>query len=136
MQDIPDKATLLAAVRRFLKTELAGVVPDPALRFRVLIAANLLGVVERELTLEQAHHSAETDRLAALLSELDVEALLACQGDDARRAALAPLYERLLTDETVDEQARFAHVQATLAEKLAVINPRFDLSPTIDQEVV
>ena len=36
MQDIPDKATLLAAVRRFLKADLAGGITDPALRFRVL----------------------------------------------------------------------------------------------------
>ena len=52
MQDIPDKATLLASVRRFLKADLAAGIADPGLRFRVLIAANLLGVVERELGLE------------------------------------------------------------------------------------
>ena len=132
MQDIPDKATLLTAVRRFLKSDLAAVIPDPALRFRVLIAANLLGVVERELGLEQAHHDAETERLAALLSDVDLAALRALQGDDARRAGLAPVYERLLADDTVDQDALFAHVKATLAEKLAVINPRFDLSATID----
>ncbi|MDP6946731.1 MAG: DUF6285 domain-containing protein [Myxococcota bacterium] len=132
MQDIPDKATLLAAVRRFLKTELAGVVPDPALRFRVLIAANLLGVVERELSLEPGHHTAEVDRLASLLSEAEVEALRTLEGEEARRAELASLYDRLLADESVDRDALFGHVKATLAEKLAVVNPRFDLSPTIE----
>ena len=63
---------------------------------------------------------------------MDVAALLATQGDAARRAALGPLYERLLADDAVDDAARFAHVKATLAEKLAVVNPRFDLSPNIE----
>ena len=129
MQDIPDKSTLLAAVRRFLKADLAGAVTDPALRFRVLIAANLLGVIERELALEGAHHTAEVERLGDLT---DVEGLLSLDGDDARRAGLAAAYQELLADEGADEAALFAHVKATLAEKLAVINPRFDLSPTID----
>ena len=132
MQDIPDKSTLLAAVRRFLKADLAAVIPDPALRFRVLIAANLLGVVERELALEGAHHTAEVERLSALCEDTALQDLLTLDGDDERRAGLAATYERLLADEAVDEAALFAHVKATLGEKLAVINPRFDLSPTID----
>lgn len=132
MQDIPDKATLLAAVRRFLKADLAAVIPDPALRFRVLIAANLLGVVERELGHEQAHHAAEVGRLVALLQDADAEMLLGLQGDAARREALGPLYERLLEGDSADPDAVFDHVKATLAEKLAVVNPRFDLSSTID----
>jgi hypothetical protein len=132
MQDIPDKATLLAAVRRFLKADLAAVIPDPALRFRVLIAANLLGVVERELHHEHAHHGAEVERLTSLLSDVDGDMLLGLQGDTARREALGPLYERLLSGDTEDPQALFDHVKATLADKLAVVNPRFDLSSSID----
>jgi len=132
VQDIPDKATLLAAVRRFLKADLAKETTDPALRFRVLIAANLLGVVERELAHEQAHHTAEVERLSTLLSDIDEESLLSLQGDEARREALAPLYERLLSGDSEDPQAVFDHVKATLADKLAVVNPRFDLSSTID----
>jgi hypothetical protein len=132
VQDIPDKVTLLAAVRRFLKADLAAVIPDPALRFRVLIAANLLGVVARELDHEQAHHAAEVERLVSLLSDVDGEELLGLQSDTARREALGPLYERLLEGDPEDPQALFDHVKATLAEKLAVVNPRFDLSSTID----
>ena len=37
MQDIPDKGTLLQAVRRFLKADLAAVIEDKSLRFRVLM---------------------------------------------------------------------------------------------------
>lgn len=132
MQDIPDKATLINAVRRFLKEDLATVVSDPGLRFRVLIAANLLGVVAREMTLEHAHHDAEVTRLAELLADLDADALKAVQGDAPRRAALAPLYASLLQGEGQGDEALFKHIKATLAEKLAVINPRFDLSQTID----
>lgn len=132
MQDIPDKATLLGAVRRFLKSDLASTIDDPALRFRVLIAANLLGVVSRELELEHDHHLAEVTRLASLLEGLDVEALSDLHGDTQRREALSPLYARLLEETDSDEAALFSHVKQTLAEKLEVVNPRFDLSPSID----
>ena len=135
MQDIPDKSTLLTAVARFLKRDLAPVTESPALRFRVLIAANLLGVVTREIGLEATHFNAEVDRLDGLLSEEAVAQLRAAQGEEARRAALSEAYAQLLTAPEVPEDALFAHVQATLAEKLAVINPRFDLSMTLDQEV-
>ena len=131
MQDIPDKATLLSAVRRFLKADLARAISDPGLRFRVLIAANVLGVVEREIKSEHTHHSAEVERLSLLLDGVDKDALMALHGDEARREALAPLYELLLGGE-VEEEALFKHLKATLAEKLSVVNPRFDLSPTID----
>ena len=134
MQDIPDKVTLIAAVGRFLSSELPGAIQDPGLRFRVLIAANILGVVERELRLEQGHYEAEVGRLAELLDGLDKEALLAAHGDADRRAALRPHYQALIEAEGVDEVARFAHLKATLAETLSVVNPRFDLSATIDKE--
>lgn len=134
MQDIPDKVTLLAAVRRFMKADLSGAVQDPGLRFRLLIAANVLGVVERELKLEHQHHDAEVGRLAQLLEGLDTESLLKPQGDAERRAALRPHYEALLKSDALEESALFEHLKATLAEKLSVVNPRFDLSATIDQE--
>ena len=131
MQDIPNKAALLKAVTRFLQADLAEAVSDPALRFRLLVAANLLGVVEREIRLEDVHYEAEVKRLAQLLDGVDERPLLALQDEALRREALAPLYEALFCDKGEDE-ARFAHVRETLAEKLSIINPRFDLSSTIE----
>ena len=129
MQDTPDKAALLGAVRRFLKADLVQAVSDPAVRYRVLVAASLLGVVERELALGEGHYVAELDRLEALVGVEEIVPLRALQTDDARRAALGELYTRILSDDT-DQGALFAHVKATLADKLAVVNPRFDLSAT------
>ncbi len=134
MQDIPDKSALLGAVRRFLKDDLLPVVPDPSLRYRVLVALSLLGVVERELALGDGHYADEIGRLAELLEAAEVDDLSALQSDDARRAALTPIYERLLADDATDQDALFAHVKATLADKLAVVNPRFDLSATAQKE--
>ncbi len=136
MQDTPERGQLLAAVRGFLKGDIAPAVEDPALRFRVLVAANILGVVERELALDQVHWAAECARLAALDPHLEADAAQVAD-PAARRALVAASWQRLLADtsevraEHGDEVLRAA-VQATLAEKLAVVNPRFDLSPEIE----
>jgi len=134
MQDIPDKSALLGAVRRFLKDDLLGAVSDPSLRYRVLVALSLLGVVEREISLEGRHYAGELDRLAELLGAEEIAPLRALQTDESRRAALTPIYERLLLGDAADPDALFAHVKATLGDKLAVVNPRFDLSPTVEKE--
>ena len=66
MQDRPTSLELLAAVRAFLEDDVV-----PALegrrRFHALVAANVLGIVERELAGEDAQLRAEWMRLAALL---------------------------------------------------------------------
>ena len=49
MQDRPDKLSLLTAVAQLLSKQVAPAVEDRALRFRVLIAANVVGVVAREI---------------------------------------------------------------------------------------
>ena len=133
MQDIPDKSTLLTAVQHFLQNDLASSVTDRALRFRLLIAANVLGIVTRELALEARHLEDELMRLAAL--GVDAEALDAVRrldSEQARRDALSQLYGPLLQGESGPNSALFGHIKATLADKLAVTNPRFDLSATIE----
>lgn len=69
MQDRPSAQELLDAVRLFLATELLPTVSDPRLRFRTLIAANLLDMLRRELALEPDLLAAEYARLATLLGE-------------------------------------------------------------------
>lgn len=133
MQDTPDRSQLLAAVRGFLKRDVAAAITDPALRFRVLVAANIVGVVDRELAGEQGHWHAEVDRLASLDPSFDADAarLIADRGE--RHALASSTWDRLLeTGSQVDETELMAAVRATLADKLAVVNPRFDLSVEIE----
>ena len=49
MQDRPHAAELAQAVREFIETEVLPGIDDPRLRFRTLVAANGLGILEREI---------------------------------------------------------------------------------------
>ncbi|HZS37147.1 MAG TPA: DUF6285 domain-containing protein [Polyangia bacterium] len=134
MIDPPDKATLLDAVALFLVGELKGAVADPKLGFRVLIAAHLTASVAAELRGDDAQDAAELERLRALLPDVATQ-----QNDPAeRRAELARLNGELakrLRGGALDGdawRAAFDHLQATLAEKLRVVSPRFELKPDIE----
>ena len=134
MQDLPPKEVLLDAVARFLDSDLRPAVKHPGLAFRLRVAANLLRVVALECQEEEGHDQAELERLRALFP---AQAELEGSGRAAVRAALAELNASLA------EQLRAAswdeagpsreHVVATLRDKLAVVNPRFDLSPEIER---
>ncbi len=64
MQQRPTAAELLADISSLL-TEVVDIVPD-AVRHRVRVAANLSGIVERELRLGPEAAAAEQERLASL----------------------------------------------------------------------
>jgi len=126
MQDRPDQPTLLDAVAAFLLSEVSPKLEaDKALQFRVLIAANLAGIVAGELRTHDARLAAEVSRLKQLLEQPE---------SPVDEQALATL-NRALVQRIRSEPAqgdRFArvldHLLATARETLAVTNPRFELS--------
>ncbi len=136
MQDAPTKETLLLALAKFLITEVRPVVTDSRLSFRLLIAANLAGIVAQECAGEDDQNRAELARLTALFTELDAEmtapavATLPTRKKEARAIALGN--EKLAKGiasgvlDPASGTAVFAHVKQTLTEKLAMDNPRFD----------
>ncbi|MEZ4267556.1 MAG: DUF6285 domain-containing protein [Myxococcota bacterium] len=133
MQDRPDRHALLTAVAGFLKSDVMPAVKDPGVRFRLLVATHVLGVLDRELAGEHGAWAAQRDRLVALGLPVPSELL----DEPARRAAIAGAHAALVA--RIDGAApgdglaaERAHILATLREKLAVVNPRFDLSPTIE----
>jgi hypothetical protein len=136
MQERPNKLALLMAIGRFLMEEVRPALSDPRLAFRALIAANLASVVASELGSDDAHVTAELERLRGLFPDGPVAAAL--PDFDARRAALADANTRFaawLRDgaATDDELARAAEaLRQTLREKLSVDNPRFDTSLDIE----
>src|SRR5205807_1943964 len=71
MQDRPHAAELGQAVREFIETEVLPGIDDPRLRFRTLVAANALGILERELTLGAPLVRREVVSLARLLGHAD-----------------------------------------------------------------
>lgn len=67
MQDRPTANELAEAVREFLRTDVFPELQDPRARFRMLVAMNALGMLERELVQEEPLLRAEQERLARLL---------------------------------------------------------------------
>ncbi len=135
MQDAPAKETLLLALAKFLITEVRPVVTDSRLSFRLLIAANLAGIVAQECAGEDEQNRAELARLTALFTELGAEMSAPPAGMPTRTTevrAIALCNEKLakgIASGALDPApggAVFFHVKQTLTEKIAIDNPRFD----------
>src|SRR5437016_8371862 len=69
MHDRPDATELVAAARHFLETELLPNLTDQRMRYQALVAAHVLGIVERELPVEEVDLRWETARLSKVLGE-------------------------------------------------------------------
>ena len=131
MQDEPHKTALLIGVARFLDQDIRPQIADKALAFRLRIATHLLTTVVRELAFESQADAAELASLQALLGQAD-----APQPDAQRRAeailagntqAVIDLESNQLSPDDLHD-----HLERALAARLAVTNPRFDLSPEIE----
>jgi hypothetical protein len=116
LHDRPTIAEILAAVREYLSGEVAAS-SDRRARFRALIAANVLGIAERELA-SSAEDAAFEDRHLRALGYADGSA------DERRRKLCAEIRSG-----AYDEPSRFAPALAfareTVARKLGVSNPRY-----------
>jgi|GEM_PF-65254 len=131
MQDRPTAPELIAAVREFLQNEMLPAIGDQRLRFRTLVASNVLSIVERELAHEEVLLRDEWARLVALddtaAAPAQLPTGLAELRDDvrARTAALCVAIRAGAADEGPWRAAVFAHVQRSVAEKLLVNNPKY-----------
>ena len=123
MQDRPHAAELAEAVREFIETEVLPGIDDPRLRFRTLVAANGLGILEREITLGPPLVRREVDSLSRLLGQTDP-----IPGDlEALRQRATDLNRELARRIRADEapEGTLAHLVATVADKLRVASPRY-----------
>ncbi len=68
MNDRPDAAELLAAVRRFLETDVVALARG-AQKYQARVAANVLAIVEREWALSDRHLAEEWESLGRLLGQ-------------------------------------------------------------------
>jgi len=122
MQDRPTYDELLAAVERFLDDEIVPNVPGSR-GFHARVAANALGIVRRELALEDETLAAEWQGLDALLGAQQAPQARAAlrRGLTARNQALC---ERIRTgDDAGFEQRAFAYVHRTVRNKLRASDP-------------
>jgi hypothetical protein len=130
MQDRPTAPELLAAVREFLREEVIPSSGNPWLRFRALIAANVLSVVERELVGEERRLRDEWSRLVALVGPAEgsetpptLDELRA--GIQARSRALCARIRAGDADAGSWRREVLAYVRWAVREKLLVSNPQF-----------
>ena len=116
-QDRPTQAELLAAVADFLREEAVPALDgtQPGLAFQLRVAANALAILEREARLGPAADAREHARLVALLGR---DGTL----DDLNRALAAEL--RAGTRDERDAML-MAHLDATVADKIAIANPKW-----------
>ncbi len=123
MQDRPSAAELAQAVREFIETEVLPGIDDPRLRFRTLVAANGLGMLEREIAIGAPLVRREVGSLTRLLGHTaplpdDIEELRRWAADLNRE-----LVQRIRAGEA--PEGTLAHLVATVGDKLRVASPRY-----------
>jgi hypothetical protein len=125
MNDEPHAEELLRAVERFLERDVVPSLSGVA-RFHARVAANVVAMVAREIETEAEHAAGEWARLADLLGDAGPLP----EGRGERRLALrrrnALLVERIEAGHADAGPFRarlLAHVQQTVADKMAVSRP-------------
>lgn len=124
MQDHPTSLELIHAVAQFLHTELAPTLKDPRMKFRALVAANVLQIVARETEVRDMQLRAERARLNELLDENRSSENVAADVQDMTRL-LAQKIRAGEADAGAFHDAVFSHVRQTVIEKLQVNNPKY-----------
>jgi Domain of unknown function (DUF6285) len=123
MQDRPDFAELLDAVRQFLEDEVAPNQVDRRARFRTLVAINAVTILERELREEPEIVRDEAERLVRLLGR-DI----ALPEQPAELAAVVLALNRELAARIrrgEDTDGVLEHLRHVGAAKLRVASPRY-----------
>jgi len=124
MQDRPDATDLLEAVEDFLRTQSAAA-SERWMRFQLLVAANTLGIVRRELLHEDEFVRKEWSGLDRLLG---AEPLPDAAGDlrAAARRRNELLCERIragVFDAPEAEAALVAHLLETVTDQVRITSP-------------
>ncbi len=113
MHDRPTATELVEAVREYLERDV--MVVEGRVGFHARVAARVLAMVERELTIGPAQHAAAHARLAALLGT-----------DGTVRDLETELARRIRGGELADRSASvFAVARASVRAKLAVADPTY-----------
>lgn len=113
-RSMPDATIILKAAVKYLEEELMPTLAGYH-RFKTRVTANALNLVRRELEMRDAQAVAERARLASLLGhDGDVETLSRELAERIRAGAIP-----------VDDPALRAHIRQSLADALAINNPKW-----------
>jgi hypothetical protein len=123
MQDRPTASELTEAVREFLRADVLPGLQDPRARFRMLVAMNALGILERELVQEEPLLRAEHERLARLL---DKDRAMPDSLEELKHRVAElnwDLVERVRSGEV--PEGTFGLLKQTIEDKLKIASPRY-----------
>lgn len=113
-KSMPNAAILLKAAIKYLEEELMPTL-EGYHRFQTRVTVNVLRTVRRELELRDAQAESERARLVAILGhDGDLETLSRELAERIRAGAIA-----------LDDPALRAHVRQSLADALAINNPKW-----------
>lgn len=113
-KSMPDAATLLKAAIKYLEEDLMPTL-EGFHRFQTRVTVNVLSTVRRELELREAQAQSEHARLVTILGhDGEVEALSRELAEGIRSGAIA-----------IDDPVLRAHVRQSLADALAINNPKW-----------
>jgi hypothetical protein len=113
-QSIPDMPTLLGAAVKYLEEELLPTLAGYH-RFQTRVTINALNVIRREFVLSASQSATERVRLNAILGhDGDVKALSDELCELIRRGAI-----------DLDDEKLRAHLRESLADALAINNPKW-----------
>jgi hypothetical protein len=117
MQDRPTASELLSAIADFLREEALPALDraEPRLGFQMRVAVNSLAILEREARLGPSANLREHERLAKLLDR-----------DGTLEELNRELARQLRTGQRDErDTALMAHLEATVADKIAIANPKW-----------
>jgi Domain of unknown function (DUF6285) len=113
-QSTPKAPILLEAAVKYLETELMPTLAGYH-RFQTRVTVNVLNTLRRELDLRDVQAEAERSRLAAMLGhDGEVETLSVELAEKIRAGGIS-----------IDDPALRAHVRQSLADALAINNPKW-----------
>ncbi len=128
MQDNPKVEDLLEAIQDFLMKELLPQIRDnDSLSYKALVSWNMLGVISREIKLEEEIINREIHNVGLILGQVDIKATL-----HERRSLLNHYYSELckkIQNERLSDPNSliWKTVKQSVVEKLKVANPRFQV---------
>ncbi len=120
MMDRPTSLELIQAVRHFLEKELQPALTDARLRFQTLVAAHVLGIVERELPVAEALLEEE----GRLLEQILGQQVASGQQVHQANAELCQRIRQGMYDDPGAMQDLLGRLRLLVLRKLEVANPR------------
>jgi hypothetical protein len=119
MMDRPTSLELIQAVRLFLEQELHPALTDPRLRFQTLVAAHVLGIVEREVPVADELLVEEAQLLTAILGHnVDAADVLAANAELCGRIRQGSY------DDPAAMRTLLGKMRSQVVRKLQIANPR------------